>query len=122
MVDLKDEFKVKSRDEPAQLACEAAGAIRTVASLAREDDCCRIYNQGLTESLRKSKRSAVASHLLFAISQSMTFWVIALVFWWGSLLVSRLEIDIFQFFVCLMVSFCEHFLGYGLMMHAEPRA
>lgn len=105
MVDLKDETKKKVQDDSAQMACEAAGAIRTVASLSREDDCCRIYNQGLAEKLRKSTRSAIASNLLFAVSQSMSFWVIALVFWWGSYLVSKLEIDIFQFFVCLMVSF-----------------
>jgi len=94
-------LKKKSRDDSAQLACEAAGAIRTVASLSREDDCCRIYSEGLAEKLHKSTRTSIASNLLFAISQSMTFWVIALVFWWGSNLVSKLEISIFQFFVCL---------------------
>lgn len=42
--------------------------------------------------------------MLFAFSQSLIFFVIALVFWFGSTLVSRLEASTFQFFVGLMVS------------------
>jgi len=44
------------------------------------------------------------NNLIFGLSQSMGFWVIALVFWYGSLLVSRLELSMFDFFVSLMVS------------------
>ena len=94
----------KAHHSSAQLACEAAGAIRTVASLTREDDCCRLYSKSLEEPFLNSNRTALSSNLLFAISQSMSFWVIALVFWYGSLLVSGQEIDTFQFFVTLMVS------------------
>jgi len=101
---LKDQSNKKEHASSAQLACEAAGAIRTVASLGREEDCCRQYAESLEVPLRRSKRSGVLSNFIYALSQSMGFFVISLVFWYGSLLVSRLELKMFNFFVSLMVS------------------
>jgi ATP-binding cassette subfamily B (MDR/TAP) protein 1 len=115
VVVLKDQYNRKAHDDSAQLACEAAGAIRTVASLSREDDCCRMYSESLEEPLRKSNRTAFTSNLLFATSQSMSFWTIALVFWYGSQLVSRREINTFDFFVSLMVSFSTFLTRIALM-------
>jgi len=47
--------------------------------------------------------------MLFALSQAMSFWVIALVFWYGAGLVSRLEISTQSFFIALMVwTFRQH--------------
>jgi ABC-type bacteriocin/lantibiotic exporter with double-glycine peptidase domain len=103
VVVLKDEYNRKAHEESAQLACEAAGAIRTVASLAREDNCCEIYSESLEEPLRASNKTALSSDLFYATSQAMSFWVIALIFWYGSILVSRQEISTFKFFVSLMV-------------------
>lgn len=100
---LKDQANKKEHASSAQLACEAAGAIRTVASLTREDDCCRLYSSSLEGPLRKSDRTALWSNALYAFSQSMIFFVIALVFWYGAVLVSRQEYSTLQFFVCLMV-------------------
>jgi len=99
---MKDQTNKKSHAASAQLACEAAGAIRTVASLTREDNCLELYSQSLEEPLRRSNRSAVWSNLLFAFSQSVSFFVIALVFWYGSRLVSTFEIGNYAFFVALM--------------------
>lgn len=104
VVVLKDQTNKKSHASSAQLACEAAGAIRTVASLGREEDCCRQYSVSLEEPLRRSDRSGMLSNFIYALSQSMSFWVIALIFWYGSVLVSRLELSMFGFFVALMVS------------------
>ena len=104
VVVLKDQTNKKSHAASAQLACEAAGAIRTVASLGREEDCCRQYSASLEEPLRRANRSGMLSNFIFALSQSMAFWVISLIFWYGSVLVSRLEISLFAFFVSLMVS------------------
>ena len=101
---LKDQTNKKEHASSAQLACEAAGAIRTVASLGREEDCCRKYSESLETPLRRSYRAGLLSNLIYSLSQSMGFFVIALVFWYGSLLVSRLELDMFNFFVSLMVS------------------
>ncbi|KAG6814237.1 hypothetical protein H0H92_015352 [Tricholoma furcatifolium] len=102
VVVLKDQANKKAHEASAHLACEAAGAIRTVAALTREDDCCELYSESLEEPLRKSNRTALWSNGLYALSQSMIFFVIALVFWFGATLVSKLEYSTFQFFVGLM--------------------
>lgn len=102
VVVLKDQQNKKAHESSAQLACEAAGAIRTVASLTREDDCCDIYSKSLDGPLKISNRSALWSNLIYAMSQSMTFYVIALVFWYGSRLVSIQEVSTFHFFIALM--------------------
>lgn len=103
VVVLKDEQNKRAHEHSAQLACEASGAIRTVASLTREDDCLRLYSESLEEPLRNSNRKAVWSNLVYALSQSMSFYVIGLVFWYGSRLVAGQEFTTFQFFVGLMV-------------------
>ncbi|KAJ7442269.1 P-loop containing nucleoside triphosphate hydrolase protein [Mycena latifolia] len=102
VVVLKHQKNKKAHEASAQLACEAAAAIRTVASLTREDDCCGLYSKSLEEPLRRSNRSAIWSNLLYALSQSMVFFAIALVFWFGATLVSKRECTTFQFFVGLM--------------------
>ncbi|TFK23400.1 multidrug resistance protein 1 [Coprinopsis marcescibilis] len=102
IVVLKDEANKKAHEESAQLACEAAASIRTVASLTREDDCLAIYSKSLEEPLRRSNRSSIWSKGLYALSQAVVFWVIALVFWYGSILVASFEATVFQFFVGLM--------------------
>ncbi|KAI0073491.1 P-loop containing nucleoside triphosphate hydrolase protein [Panus rudis PR-1116 ss-1] len=102
VVVLKDEQNKKAHEDSAQLACEAAASIRTVASLTREEDCLRLYSESLEEPLRRSNRSALYSNAIYALSQSMAFYVIALVFWYGSRLVSFFEISTFHFFVALM--------------------
>jgi len=101
---MKDEANKKAHDESAHLACEAAGSIRTVASLTREADCLRLYSEALELPLRRSNRSSIYSNAFYALSQSMVFFVIALVFWYGAILVANFEADTFEFFVGLMVS------------------
>ncbi|KAI6166710.1 ste6-like protein [Pisolithus thermaeus] len=98
----KDQLNKAAHEDSAKLACEAAGAIRTVASLTREDDCLKSYSSSLEEPLRNSKRSAIWSNFLYAFSQACTFWVIALVFWYGSRLVASLEVSITDFTTALM--------------------
>ncbi|KIK26702.1 hypothetical protein PISMIDRAFT_8742, partial [Pisolithus microcarpus 441] len=102
VVVLKDQQNKAAHEDSAKLACEAASAIRTVASLTREDDCLKTYSNSLEEPLRISNRSAIWSNLVYAFSQSSTFWVIALVFWYGSKLVSTLEVSTTNFFTALM--------------------
>ncbi|KAH8825379.1 multidrug resistance protein 1 [Flagelloscypha sp. PMI_526] len=104
VVVLKDKKNKAAHEGSAQLACEAAAAIRTVASLTREEDCLRLYSKSLEGPLKKSNQTALWSNLLYAASQGMSFWVIALVFWFGSRLVSTQEYSTFQFFVGLMSS------------------
>ncbi|KAI0252871.1 P-loop containing nucleoside triphosphate hydrolase protein [Lactifluus subvellereus] len=93
-----DPSSPKAHEDPAQLACEAAGAIRTVASLTREDDYVELYSKSLEEPLRHSNQTAIWSNLLYSLSQSFVFFVISLVFWYGSRLVSYGEFTTKQFF------------------------
>lgn len=88
----------------AQLACEAAGSVRAITVLTREDDCVRAYSRSLDKCLQNSIRTAVWSNAIFAISSSFVFFVIAVVFWYGSILFSRQGVTMFGFFVVLKVS------------------
>ncbi|KAK0506616.1 p-glycoprotein [Armillaria luteobubalina] len=80
VVVLKDRKTKKAREASAQIACEAAGAIRTVASLTLEDNCCDHYASSLGEPLRQSNRIAIWSNILYAFSESAVFFCIALFF------------------------------------------
>ncbi|CAA7271334.1 unnamed protein product [Cyclocybe aegerita] len=102
VVVLKDQANKKAHEDSAQLACEAAGSIRTVASLTREEDCVRLYSESLEEPLRKSNKTAFWSNLLYSFSQACGFFVIALIFWYGATLVSKQQATTFEFFVGLM--------------------
>jgi ATP-binding cassette subfamily B (MDR/TAP) protein 1 len=104
VVILKAQHNKKTHEGSAQVACEAAGAIRTVASLTREDDCLDFYSKSLEGPLRESKRTSFWGNLLFSLSQSFSFFVISLTFWYGSRLVSYQEFTTKEFFVALMVS------------------
>lgn len=104
VVVLKDQKNKKAHEGSAQVACEAAGAVRTVASLIRERDCLDIYSRSLEEPLRVSNQTAIYSTLIYAASQSMSFFVIALVFWYGSRLVGSGEYTTGDFFIGLFVS------------------
>ncbi|KAF9242533.1 P-loop containing nucleoside triphosphate hydrolase protein [Melanogaster broomeanus] len=102
VVVLKDQQNKSAHESSAQLACEAVASIRTVASLTREEACLNLYSTSLEEPLRISNRTALWANMIYALSQSLTFFVIALVFWYGSTLVAGLEITITAFFVALM--------------------
>ena len=110
VVVLKDQQNKKAHEQSAQIACEAAASIRTVASLTREKDVLNIYSTSLEEPLRRSNRVAVWSNLIFSVSQAMTMFVVALVFWYGSRGVSKLEYGTTAFFVCVFVSDCFLYL------------
>ncbi|KAG1885118.1 P-loop containing nucleoside triphosphate hydrolase protein [Suillus subluteus] len=102
VVVLKDQQNKAAHESSAQLACEAASAIRTVASLTREEDFLQLYSTSLEGPLRRSNHTALWSSFFFALSQAMSFFVISLIFWYGSILVSHFEITVTGFFVALM--------------------
>ncbi|TPX14288.1 uncharacterized protein E0L32_005484 [Thyridium curvatum] len=83
----------------ASYASEAITAIRTVASLTREHDVLRQYKESLESQQRASLISVLKSSLLYAASQSLTFLVLALGFWYGGSLLGKGEYDMFQFFI-----------------------
>lgn len=87
-------------EKSASFACEATAAIRTVASLTREQDVWDQYHEQLVDQGKKSLVSVLKSSILYAMSQSLTFCCTALGFWYGGTLLSRGEYGLFQFFVC----------------------
>lgn len=89
----------KAYDKSAGFAFEATSAIRTVASLAREDDVWEKYHMQLHNQTRLSLRSVAKSSTLYASSQSFIFLCIALGFWYGGTLIAKREYSMFQFFV-----------------------
>ncbi|KAH7101158.1 multidrug resistance protein 1 [Auriculariales sp. MPI-PUGE-AT-0066] len=102
LVVMKDEMNKQYHEESAQVACEAAAAIRTVVSLVREDDCIRIYSRSLEIPLQRSNRTMISRVALVSLMQASSFWVISLVFWYGSRLVASREYSIDKFFTVLM--------------------
>lgn len=91
----------KAYESSASYACEATSSIRTVASLTREQGVIEIYEGQLNEQAKKSLRSVAKSSLLYAASQSFSFFCLALGFWYGGGLLGKGEYNSFQFFLCL---------------------
>ena len=89
----------KAYEKSASYACEATSAIRTVASLTREDDVWQHYHAQLVDQQAKSLRSILQSSSLYAASQSLTFLAIALGFWYGGTLIGSGQYSMFQFFL-----------------------
>jgi ATP-binding cassette subfamily B (MDR/TAP) protein 1 len=71
----------KAYEKSASYACEATSAIRTVASLTREDDVLKNYVDALKSQEKRSLESILKSSLLYAASQSLMFACVALGFW-----------------------------------------
>ncbi|KAJ6019752.1 hypothetical protein N7499_003146 [Penicillium canescens] len=97
------EFQSRSKaayEGSANYACEATSAIRTVASLTRETDVWSVYHAQLDLQGRTSLLSVTKSSILYASSQALIFFCVALGFWYGGTLLGHHEYDIFRFFVC----------------------
>lgn len=92
----------KAYEKSASYACEATSAIRTIASLTRENDVLEHYKSSLRVQAKKSLKSVLTSSLLYAASQSLLFACVALGFWFGALRIADKEYTMFQFFVSFM--------------------
>ncbi|KAK5445100.1 hypothetical protein LTS15_010191 [Exophiala xenobiotica] len=100
-------------EQSASFACEALSSIRTVASLGREQSILDDYNQQLNAQSRTALKTIMYSAMLYAASQALPFFCIALGFWYGGTLISKGEISLFQFFVCFTeVIFSAQTAGY----------
>jgi ATP-binding cassette subfamily B (MDR/TAP) protein 1 len=96
-------FQARSKlayEGSASYACEATSAIRTVASLTRENDVWGVYHDQLEAQARVSLISVIKSSTLYAASQALVFFCVALGFWYGGTLLGHGEYDTFRFFVC----------------------
>lgn len=90
----------RAYEKSASFACEATSAIRTVASLTREEDVWGHYHVQIETQAAASLKSILSSSSLYAASQSLMFCCIALGFWYGSTLIGSGEYSMFQFFLC----------------------
>lgn len=90
----------KAYEQSASYACESISAIRTVASLTREQDVWEEYHSQLVDQGKRSLQSILKSSILYAASQSLMFLCIALGFWYGGTLIGNREYDEIQFFIC----------------------
>lgn len=86
----------------ANFACEATSVIRTVASLTREQDIYKTYQESLLGPQRAAYVSTLKTTVFFAASQSVNFLINALAFWYGSTLIVSGKIGIYAFFVCFI--------------------
>lgn len=112
----------KAYEGSAGYACEATSAIRTVASLTRENDVWENYHQSLVLQSQKNLRSTLASSILYAASQSLMMLCNALGFWYGGTLIATHEYSSEQFFICFTAIIFGaqsagklHFLHFSLM-------
>jgi ATP-binding cassette, subfamily B (MDR/TAP), member 1 len=95
---LNDQLR-EAYGESAQIACEQVAAIRTVASLNREETLHAEFVDSLIAPVQKALYSTLKSTVLFALGQSIPFFSNALVFWYGSTLLQSHTYTITQFFV-----------------------
>ncbi|CAJ2499773.1 Uu.00g026260.m01.CDS01 [Anthostomella pinea] len=97
------QFQIYSRkayEGSASYACEATMAIRTVASLCREDDVLATYRDQLDRQAKAGIVPSLKSSLFYALSQGIYCLCTALGFWYGGTLLGKHEYTVFQFFVC----------------------
>lgn len=90
----------KSYQASASSACEAASAIRTVASLTMETEVLASYRKQLQAQLRADIIPIIKSSVLYGASQALPFFCMALGFWYGGRLLGRHEYSLFTFYVC----------------------
>lgn len=82
----------------AGIASEAVLSIRTIASLALEREILTKYENSLQSIARTSVKSLTSTMLWYSASQSISFLVMALGFWYGGHLISFREYTSQQFY------------------------
>jgi ATP-binding cassette subfamily B (MDR/TAP) protein 1 len=91
-------------ERSAQVACEAVGAMRTVAALTRERELVNRYAKDLKAPLAIGHHHAIFGSILYAASQGFANLTNALAFWYGGQLFITDGYDVRQMFVVLMAS------------------
>ena len=84
------------------MASQFTGAVRTVQSLSREDDVIKKYSGAIVDQIHRSRWAVFQSAVLYGISQGLTPWVIALIFWWGSTCLRKGQVEVLGYFVVFM--------------------
>ncbi|KAN0064553.1 hypothetical protein ACQY0O_002181 [Thecaphora frezii] len=66
------------------LAIEAVGCIRTVASLGREEDVKRKFHRSLVRPYNEALRHFLLGNVFLALALSISYFIYAFAYWWGS--------------------------------------
>ncbi|KAK6511576.1 hypothetical protein TWF481_000492 [Arthrobotrys musiformis] len=85
----------------ASMATEATNAMRTVASLVREDGVMREYKRELLKAEKGHTKFILQGSAIMALALSIGFFVYALAYWWGSKQVRAGHYNIIEFFIVL---------------------
>jgi ATP-binding cassette subfamily B (MDR/TAP) protein 1 len=93
------EKHTKKSTDAASFACEAASSIRTVASLSLEKHLLNEYHDKLTAQAKGNLKFMNVSAVLYAMSQGLSMFIFALVFWYGGGLMLKMEYTVLQFFI-----------------------
>ncbi|KAI7153802.1 ATP-binding cassette multidrug transport protein [Hortaea werneckii] len=102
-VETKMDAKIDAKfSNSASIASESVSAIRTVSSLAIENDVLLRYTNELDTAISESRATLASMMTFFAFTQSIEFFVLALGFWWGSKLIHEGDIDFYQFIVSFL--------------------
>jgi len=88
-------------NDAAALASEACSAIRTVAALGREQDVLRLYKKALAGPYRDGIKLTLFGSFFLSFSLSITYFVYALAYWWGSKQVRNGHNSTLDFFIVL---------------------
>jgi ATP-binding cassette subfamily B (MDR/TAP) protein 1 len=91
--------RTKESNDAASFACEAAASMRTVATLSLETYLLKEYHNKLNERAVGNMKFMQVSAALYAVSQGLTMFIFALVFWYGGGLMLNMEYTVLQFFV-----------------------
>ncbi|KAK9453529.1 P-loop containing nucleoside triphosphate hydrolase protein [Dipodascopsis uninucleata] len=97
------EISSKESSKSSNYACEAASAIRTVLTLTREEEILEHYRHSLNEKIVTDRVASIYSAIFDSLSRGLQFFIMALGFYYGGILVSSGEYSLFQFFVIFII-------------------
>ena len=81
-VETKMEAEIDSKfSKSASIASESVMAIRTVSSLAMEEEILRKYTTELDTAHRESRASLFSMMVFFSLTQAIEYFILALGFW-----------------------------------------
>ncbi|SNX84804.1 related to multidrug resistance protein 4 [Melanopsichium pennsylvanicum] len=83
------------------LAIEAVQCIKTVASLGREEDVLRKFERSLEKPYRESMRHFLFGNVFLALALSISYFIYAFAYWWGSQNIAEARYGQTAFFIVL---------------------
>jgi ATP-binding cassette, subfamily B (MDR/TAP), member 1 len=79
----------------------ALNGITTVQAFNMQPAMGERYHEAISSTVSERKRRGLISGAAFGYSQAMMFWVFALLFWYGSELVSSGKVSFLNFFMAM---------------------